>query len=62
MTEKTVYNPDTYGQYHKHFPLVTYSPSKKSLTILCMHSPMQCFQNKAGLFVTGASKNISVVE
>jgi len=39
------YNIDTCGQFHNHFMHVSYSPSKISCAVHCMHAFMQCFQN-----------------
>ncbi len=45
----------TRGQFHKHFMLVNYIPSKISLTMNLMHVPMQHFQNALCYFVTVVS-------
>jgi hypothetical protein len=41
--------------FHKHFTVVTYSHSKISWTINCIHAPMQCFQNALAYLATAVS-------
>jgi hypothetical protein len=44
-----------FGQFHKHFTLVTYSLSKIRCTIHCKHFPIQCFQNELAYFAIAVS-------
>jgi hypothetical protein len=43
---------DTCCLVYKHFTPVTYSPSKISCAVHCMHAPMQCFQNVLAYFAS----------